>query len=131
MHLVLRNILDPENAGIDQIECEQHGTGRVRFAFDLQFDLNVVATERIGVDVDLQIDRGLLLRGLQRTRRIGILEREVLDVLRKNIKLRRSTFGSRGGLFVVVSMSAIAVGRVYHDRVLWPQGAGVSVRRCG
>src|SRR5262249_55205795 len=88
MHVFLRNIPDPEHAGIDQLEGEQHLTARFRFALELELDLDIGLGQRRSIHIDLDIDRGLLRPPLERVRCIGILEGEILGVLRQNIDLR-------------------------------------------
>src|SRR6202023_640650 len=87
VHVFLRDILDAENAGIDQLESEQQLAVGLRLAVELEFDFLVGLGQRRGVHVDLNVDRGLLPR-CERLRRIGVLEGEILGVLRQNIELR-------------------------------------------
>src|SRR6185312_16098597 len=64
----------------------------LRPAFESQRDLDVGFRQRIGVDIDLDVDLRLLTRH-QRTRRVRVLEREILDVLRQNAELRLRSLG--------------------------------------
>src|SRR5262245_22766984 len=49
MYVFLSNVLDPEYAGIDQLEGEQHLPTRLRFAVELELDFDVVFGQRGGV----------------------------------------------------------------------------------
>src|SRR6266478_2455937 len=91
MQILLGDVLDAENPGKDQVEAEQDGAGHLGLALEAQLHFNIGVRERFGVDVNLNVDRGLLLSGRQRARCVRILEREILDVLGKNIELRRLT----------------------------------------
>jgi hypothetical protein len=89
MQLLRRHVLDPEDTRIGQLEGEEHVLAAdLGIALEGQVDLEVVPVELLGIDVDLQVDlRSLVLR-LQGTRRVGILEREVLAVLGEGIQRR-------------------------------------------
>src|SRR5262245_58561082 len=89
MQVLLRDVLHAEDAGVEHLELEQDHAGAFRLALDLELDLDVVLGHWFGADVDLNVDGRLLLAGLQRARRIGILERQILDVLGQDIELRR------------------------------------------
>src|SRR5262245_9606214 len=96
MLVLLRNVLQPEHPGIDQLELEQHRAGAVGLALDLELDLDIGLGQRLGRHVDLNVDGGLLLVGLQRARRVWILERQVLDVLCQDVELRGRGLGAAG-----------------------------------
>src|SRR5262249_22490750 len=88
-----------------QIECEQYRSRALGLAFELKRDFVVCLRELLGADIDLNVDRRLRLRRRQRARRVGILEREVLDILAEHRELRLgllSAWAGRG--------SAIAAG---------------------
>src|SRR5205823_10069097 len=76
--------------GIDQLKSEQHLPAVFCLAVELELDFDVAFGKRRGIHVDLDIDRGLLLlrAGRERLRRVGVLEGEILGVLRENIELR-------------------------------------------
>jgi hypothetical protein len=84
----LRDVLQAEDAGIEQVEAEQRRAGNLGLAFQLQLDLEIRGRHRLGVDVDLHADRRLLRRLHQRPRRVRILEGEILDELGKNVERR-------------------------------------------
>src|SRR5947209_10972665 len=103
MQVLRRHVQDAEDAGVGQLEAEHQLAAVFGLALDRQRHLELVFGNIVGGDLDLDIDRWLLLLRGQRGRRIRILEREVLGILRQNVQLRsRSSFGRR----------AIAVG---HD----------------
>jgi len=84
----LRDVAQAEYPGEFQFEAKEQGPSRFRLAFELDADLDIGIRERLGADIDLNADLRLLLARDQRLRRIGILERKILDILRYNGELR-------------------------------------------
>src|SRR5262245_36264102 len=120
MLVLLRNVLQPEYARIDELELEQDRSGGVRLALDLEFHLDVGLAHGLGADVDLDVDRRLLLARLQRARGIRILEREILDVLREDVELRGCLLLAGLGAGRAARLSAI--GRHAHGMFLRSAG---------
>jgi hypothetical protein len=88
-------------------------------AFDRQGDFVIVFGNVTGVDVDLDVDRRLLLLRRQRSRRIRVFKRQVLGVLRQHVQLRRR--GRLGRRAIAVghtnfSWSDLASGAAWHIR---------------
>ena len=106
MQTFLRNVLDAEHAGKCQIETEQQSLGTLRAAFEFQHDLDIGIRHRRRVDVDLDADLRLLLARVERARRVRIFEREILDVLRQHVELRRH---------LRLSLGRPAICRRYHE----------------
>ena len=114
MQVFLRYIQDAEHPGIGQLEAEHQLAAVLRLAFDRQRHLIFVLGGTVGADIDLDIDRRLLLLRRQRAGCVRVLEREVLGILRQHVQLgRRARFGR----------CAIAVG---HESSSW---SGSSVVR--
>ena len=112
MQVFLRHVDDAEHAGIGEIEAEHHLAGVFRLAFDRKRHFVLVFGDIVGADVDLDIDRRLLLLRRQRGRRVRIFERQVLGVLRQHVQLgRRGRLGRR----------AVTVG---HGSLSWSVRAG-------
>jgi hypothetical protein len=65
MLIRLGNVLQPEHAGIDQIELKQQRGAAFGLALDLQVDFDLGFGQWLGADIDLNVDVGLLLRWLQ------------------------------------------------------------------
>ncbi len=107
MQIFLRHVHNAEYAGIGQIEAEHHLAGIFRFAFDRKRHFVLIFGDIVGTDVDLNIDRRLLLLRCQRGRRVRIFERQILGILRQHVQLgRRGCLGRR----------AVAVG---HGSLSW------------
>src|SRR6478735_9064231 len=107
MQVFLWYVHDAEYAGIGQIEAEHQLAGILRLAFDRKRHFVLVFRDIVGADIDLDIDRGLLLLRRQRARSVRILEGQVLRVLRQHVQLgRRGRLGRR----------AVAVG---HGSLSW------------
>src|SRR5439155_11152846 len=88
MQVLLRHILDAEDAGEGQVEGEQHRAFEFRLAFELERNLEVSRRQLADADIDLDVDRGLRFLRRQRARGVGVLEREILDVLAEHAQLR-------------------------------------------
>ena len=95
MQVFLRHIDDAEHAGIGQLEAEHHLAGVFSLALDRERHFELVFREVVGGDVDLDVDRRLLLLRRQRGGRVRILERQVLGVLRQHVELGRGLLGRR------------------------------------
>src|SRR5713101_881878 len=96
MQVFLWYVDNAEYAGIGQIEAEHQFPGIFRLAFDRKRHLVFVFRDIVGADVDLDVDRGLLLLRRQRSGSVRILERQVLGVLRQHVQLgRRGRLGRR------------------------------------
>jgi hypothetical protein len=115
MQVLLRHVHDPEHTGIGEVEAEHHLAAVFGLALDRKRHFELVFGDIVGADVDLDIDRGLLLLRRQRGRRVRILERQVLGVLRQHVQL-----GSGGRL----GRCAIAVG---HENLSWSRAGGFCV----
>jgi hypothetical protein len=87
LHLRLRDIQYPEYAGECQVEDEKNASRAFGFSFQLERNFIVGFRKLLDADIDLNLDVGLRLIRIERTWRIRILEREVLDVLSKNVEL--------------------------------------------
>ena len=87
MQVFLRHVQDAEYPGIGEVEAEHHLAGVFRLALDRQRHFVLVFGDVVGADVDLDVDRRLLLLRRQRTRCVRILERQVLGVLRQHVEL--------------------------------------------
>ena len=61
VELVLRDVADPEDARIGEVEGEQHLVADLGIAFELQIDLEIGVAHLLGVDVHLDADLRLLL----------------------------------------------------------------------
>ena len=85
----LRHVHDAEHAGIGELEAEHHLAAVFGLALDRQRHLVLVLGDVVGADIDLDVDRRLLLLRRQRGGRVRILERQVLGVLRQHVELGR------------------------------------------
>ncbi len=86
-NLLVGNVADAEQAGEDQLDRENravvgHGLGR-----DLERDFMHVVGGLFAADVELNVDIGLVLPAVD-VRRVGVLEREILHILRDQADLR-------------------------------------------
>jgi hypothetical protein len=97
----LRHVDDAEYPGVLKIEAEHHLAGVFSFALDRQRHFELALGEVIGGDVDLDIDRRLLLLRRQGAGGVRIFERQVLGILRQHVKLGR---GLLGGCAVAVAV---------------------------
>src|SRR5262249_32316404 len=88
LHLRLRDIQHAEHAGECQVEGEKNAPRGFGFSFELERNFIVGFRKLLDADINLNLDVGLSLIRVERTLRIRILEREVLDVLSKNVELR-------------------------------------------
>src|SRR5580693_3828173 len=88
LQAVRRYIHDTKHAGEDQFEAVQHQAVGFRLAFQTQRHLEVGLARGRGFDIDLNVDRRLLRARRQRTRRVRVLERQILHVLAKDGDLR-------------------------------------------
>src|SRR5258708_10133097 len=96
MQVFLWHVHNAEYAGIGQIEAEHQLAGIFRLAFDRKRHFIFVFRDIVGADIDLDVDRGLLLLRRQRARGVRIIERKVLGVLRQHVQLgRRGRLGRR------------------------------------
>src|SRR5215813_1488699 len=95
LQMLRRHILESEYARKREVEGKHHGSGIFRLAFDSQRHLVFNLTKLLQSEVDGDVDRRLVLTRCQRLRRIGILEREILDVLAQHIELGESLLGLR------------------------------------
>ena len=78
MQVLLGHVHNAKHAGILQVEAEHQLSGAFGLALDRQRHFELVFGEVVGGDVDLDVDRRLLLLGRQRGRRVRIFERQVL-----------------------------------------------------
>ena len=82
------HVHDAKHAGKDQFEAVQHQAVGFRLALQTQRHLEVGLAHGRGFDVDLNVDRRLLRARRQRTRRVRVLERQILHILPENGDLR-------------------------------------------
>ncbi len=95
VQVFLRHIDDAEHAGIGEFEAEHHLAGIFSLALDRKRHLELVVRKVIRGDVNLDVDRRLLLLRRQRGGGVRILERQVLGVLRQYVELGRGLLGRR------------------------------------
>ena len=95
MQVFLRHVDDAEHAGIGELEAEHHLAGVFSLALDRKRHFELVFREIVGGNIDLDVDRRLLLLRRQRGGRVRILERQVLGVLRQHVELGRGLLGRR------------------------------------
>ena len=111
MQVFLRDVDDPEHAGIGELETEHHLAGVFGLAFDRQHHLELVLGEVVGADIDLNVDRRLLLLRRERGRRVRILERQIFGVLRQHVQLGRGAASGGVPLPLVMNLSPEAFER--------------------
>src|SRR6516225_10807941 len=99
--VLLRDIDQAEHAAVIEIEGEQDAADQLRLALELELDLEVGGRHLSRVDVDLDADLRLLLLE-QRVRRVGVFERKILDVLRKDAEARTCGLGRCRGRFTAI-----------------------------
>src|SRR4029079_3797234 len=87
LHAVRRHVLDAKDAAKNEFEVEQHRSLRLRLAFEPQRYLDIGLTRRLGVDMDLDVERRLLPGGRERTGRVRVFERQILYVLGEDADL--------------------------------------------
>ena len=105
MQIFLRDIYDPKHPGVGEIEAEHHLAGVFRLAFDRKRHFEFIFGDIVGADIDLDIDRRLLLLRRQRAGGVRIFERQVLGVLRQHIQLGRRAASGGAPLPLVMEVS--------------------------
>ena len=104
MQHVLRKILEPEHASIENLSGENDLLLGHRLGVELQFHLEIVGRQIAGIDIDRDVDVGLRLLPRERLRRVGILEAQILEILAENphrglgarLRRRRADGGASG-----------------------------------
>src|SRR4029079_5846661 len=91
----LRHVSNSEHSGEFQLESEQQRGRRLGFPVQLDHNLDVSFGQRRRAHIDLNSRRRLFLPGVERLRRVWVLEREILDVLANYGELRLLLAGSR------------------------------------
>ena len=81
MQEVLREVFQPEHAGIEDFRREDHLFARFCFGIEMEFDLEIGRREVAGIHIHRDVDIRLALGRRQRLRRVGILEAQVLEIL--------------------------------------------------
>jgi hypothetical protein len=116
---LLRHVGDAEDAAIDELELEERHLLGLGVALDGELDLELLLAHRIGVDVDLDVDRRLVALRHQRARRVAVLEGEVAHVLRQHVELRGRFEDGFAGRVHGKSPVAPQTGRLRVQGVAW------------
>ena len=84
VHMLGREILEPECSGIDELGSKNHLVLERRLGVEVQLNLKIIRCQVAGIDVDRDVDVGLCLLRRKRLGSIGIFETEILQVLSEN-----------------------------------------------
>src|SRR5690606_27460434 len=95
-HMLLRKILDMEDATILQLDIEQHVLVHLGLCIQRKHNVELGIRNRVGVHIDANIYAWRLFSGAERVRCTGAFERKVLEILRQNIKHGRFAVPYRG-----------------------------------
>ena len=86
MLLLLGNVQQPKDASVIQLKLEQRVGAFTGRTFEDDVHLELGFGELLGIDVHVDVDVRRLVLGAQRTRRVRVLEREILGELNERVE---------------------------------------------
>jgi hypothetical protein len=110
LHLILRDVAQAKKAGIGKLNLKGDLIGADSFHFDLEDDFMDIIGKLIGTNIELDINLRLTLP-LENGGCIGILKREILDILGDQAR-------NRGCIFAVGQ----GIGNAIFGHFLYPVG---------